>query len=251
MCVVCWVGFSPRSRRSTWTALCEERDLGDSLVLLALRVQETDERGGWSGEQRKELSADTVEGRQLGKDFDFSLGEDLGVEDASLHFELREIFEEGDEHLGNTCRIFATRDQCGVTREVLAEIGQVSLLGGDAQDAILDDVVLGAMGTELITDGRRIFNRDASKIGNQKVIRGRQLGGYFVDEELFFSAHVRVLSVRVGGLGNNLSRIRLEVDVDARTHRGAKGERFDEATARKAGRLGLHEGGESDGGVFR
>ena len=75
--------------------------------------------------------------------------------------------------------------------QVGRDVRQLRLLGGDVEDAVLDDVVLGAVGTELVTDGGRVLDGDAGEVGEQQVVGAGQLGGDFVDEELFFSAHVR------------------------------------------------------------
>ena len=147
----------------------------------------------------KELGADAVEGRQLGERFDFGLGEDLGVEDAGLHFELGEVLEEGDEDLGDARGVLAAGHEGRVAREVLREVRELRLLGGDAEDAVLDDVVLGAVLTELVTHLGGVFDGHAGEVRDQEVVRAGQLGGHFVDEELFFSAHVRVVSGSVTG----------------------------------------------------
>ena len=78
--------------------------------------------------------------------------------------------------------------------QVSRDVGEFRLLGGDVKNAVLDDVVLGTVGTELITDGSGILDGDAGEVGEQQVVGAGQLGGDFVDEELFFSAHVRRFS---------------------------------------------------------
>ena len=78
--------------------------------------------------------------------------------------------------------------------QVAGDVRELRLLGGDVQDAVLDDVVLGAVGTELVTDGGGVLDGDAGEVGEQQVVGAGQLGGDFVDEELFFSAHVRGFS---------------------------------------------------------
>ena len=167
------------------------KGLGGRLVLLALGVQEADELRGRGGEQREELGADTVEGRQLRQGFHLGLGEQLGVEDAALHFELGEVLEEGDQDLSDAGRVIAAGDEGRVAAQVGGDVGQLRLLGGDVEDAVLDDVVLGAVGTELVTDGGRVLDGDAGEVGEQQVVGAGQLGGDFVDEEVCFSAQVR------------------------------------------------------------
>jgi len=90
--------------------------------------------------------------------------------------------------------IVAAGDEGRVAAQVTRDIGELSLLRSDVEDAVLDDVVLGAVGTELITDGSSILDGDAGEVGEQQVVGAGQLGGDFVDEELFFSAHVRGFS---------------------------------------------------------
>ena len=116
------------------------------------------------------------------------------VKDAALHFELGEVLEEGDQDLGDAGRVVAAGDEGGVAAQVSRDVGELRLLRGDVEDAVLDDVVLGAVGTELVTDGSRVLDGDAGEVGKQQVVGAGQLGGDFVDEELFFSAHVREFS---------------------------------------------------------
>ena len=161
------------------------KGLGGRLVLLTLGVQEADELRGRGGEQREELGADTVEGRQLRQVFHFGLGEQLGVEDAALHFELGEVLEEGDQDLSDAGRVIAASDEGRVTAQVTRDVGEIRLLCSDVEDAVLDDVILGTVGTELITDGGSVLDGDAGEVGEQQVVGAGQLGGDFVDEELF------------------------------------------------------------------
>jgi hypothetical protein len=147
------------------------KGLGSRLVLLALGVQEADELRGRGGEQREELGADTVEGRQLRQVFHFGLGEELGVKDAALHFELGEVLEEGDQDFGDAGRIVAAGDEGRVAAQVTRDVGEIRLLRGDVKDAVLNDVVLGTVGTELITDGSSILDGDAG------AVLGAGLGG--------------------------------------------------------------------------
>ena len=151
-------------------------------------VESADEAGSRGQEDAEQLGEENLARRELSDGLDLLAGNEGAVDDAELDDGLLEFADEGLDDLCGGGDVLVAHDDGSLALKV-AQLREAGILGGTAEEGVLDDVTAGAGIGEPGAELAELIDAEAGVIGDELEGRGVELRQQFFDDVKFFGAH--------------------------------------------------------------